>query len=329
VSNPNFSTILSTTLNNYRKTLTDNIFMDRPLAWHLVESKKRVRMEDGGVKIIEPLRYAAGQATSYTGWDQIAITPQTGLTAAEYDWKQIVATVAISKLEQLQNSGDQQVINLVKAKVEQAEDTLKDLVNTMLWADGTGNSGKHWAGILSYITTANSSVGGIDGATQAYWRNTIVDPGTAVPITLAHLFQAINTAANGNDKVDAMFTSLAIYGKVEALFQPQVQYMDVKAANAGFDNLTVKGVPLFFDNAGTTPAATKVFGVNSKYLTVVGHSDDWFVNGDFTDAGQNTASAHATSGAATTVNGKYSLITATGNLVCSNRARQFVLTDIV
>jgi hypothetical protein len=326
VANPNFGAVLATTLNNYRKTLVDNIFLDRPLAWHLVESKKRVRMEDGGNKIVEPIMYDDGQAVAYSGWDQIAIATQTGISAAEYDWKQIAATVAISKLEQLQNSGESQVINLVEAKVKQAELTLKNLVNTMLWGDGTGTSSKEWAGLLSYITLTNTSVGGIDGATQSYWRNTIVDPGTAVPITLAHLFEAINTSANGNDKVDAMFTTLALYGKVEALFQPQVQYMDVKAANAGFDNLTVKGIPLMFDNAAV---ASKVYGVNSKYLQVVGHSDDWFVNSDFSDATSNTASAHATSGAATTVNGKYSLITATGNLVCSNRKRQFVITDLV
>jgi hypothetical protein len=37
---------------------------------------------------------------------------------------------------------------------------------------------------------------------------------------------------------------------------------------------------------------------------------------------------HATSGNLKTVNAKASLITATGNLVCSNRARQFVIFDL-
>lgn len=322
MSNPNYSAILSTTLNNYRKTLTDNIFKDRPLGWWLTD-KKRTRMISGGNKIIEPLLYAGGQANSYSGWDQLALTPQTGISAAEFDWKQIYASVAISGLEEAQNNGEEEVLNLLDAKIMQAEETLKDLVNTMLWADGTGNSGKHWAGIQSYITLTNTSVGGIDGATQAYWRNIVSDPGTAVPITLKLLFDCINQAAKGNDKTDALFTTLSIYSSVESLFQPQVQYMDVKAANAGFENLTIKGVPLFFDNAA---AAGKVYGINSKYLTVVGHKDRWFKNSDFVDG---TASAHATSGLSNTVDGRYSMITAYGNLTCRNRARQFVLTDVV
>jgi hypothetical protein len=324
MSNPNFSTILATTIHNYRKELVDNIFKDRPLAWWLMD-KKRTRMEAGGVKIVEQLLYAGGQANSYTGYDQLDITPQTGISAAEYDWKQIYASVIISRLEELQNSGEQQVINLLKAKIFQAEETLKDLVNTMLWADGTGNSGKHWAGLRSYIHNAPSgagTVGGIDQATQAYWRNTILDAGTAAALTLAQIFTAINTSAKGNDKVDAMFTSISTYGQLEALFQPAVQYEDVHAANAGFDNITVKRVPVFFDNAA--PAST-IFGINSKYLTLVGHKDDWFVSSDFMDPAMTN---HATSGNLKTVNAKASLITATGNLVCSNRARQFVIFDL-
>ena len=328
MSNPNFTAILSTTLNANRSDFVDNIFRERVLSWFLVESKKEnLKLEDGGNKIVEQLMYAQGQASSNSEWDQIAIAPQTGFSAAEYDWKQIYATVAFSRLEQLKNSGEAQIINLVESKVKQARLTLQDLVNTMLWGDGTGNSGKHWAGIKTYITVANSSVGGIDGATQAYWRNVVVDAGTLGPITLALLFSAINQSSNGNDKVDGLFTDLNQYGKVEALFQPQVQYMDVKAANAGFENLTVKGVPLFFDNAQSTTAG-QVYGLNSKYLHVTGMKDDWFVAGDASDASANVASTHATSGAASTVRASYNLITATGNLVCSNRARQFVLTDL-
>ena len=81
MSNPNFTTILSTTLDNYRKQLTDNIFNDRPLSRWLM-SKNRTRMLSGGVKIVEPLIYASGQAGAYGGYDQITITPQTGITAA-------------------------------------------------------------------------------------------------------------------------------------------------------------------------------------------------------------------------------------------------------
>ena len=326
MSNTNFSTLLSTTLNNHRPRLTDNVFKDRVLSWFLLD-KKRSRMDDGGVKIVEPLLYAAGQAGSYSGWDQIAITPQTGVTAAEFDWKQLCATVAISGIEKAQNSGENQILNLVKTKVEQAEETLKNSMNTMLWGDGTGNAGKDWNGIGAAIA-ATGTYGGIDGAANAYWRSHVVDVSgdSGVPaktITLEKLFSAINTSANGNDKVDGMFTTTAIYTEVEGLFQPQVQYQDVKAANAGFENITVKGIPLYFDQAAT---AETLYGINSKYLTVVGHKDVWFDSSGDDDAPMS--SAHATSGAGVVVDGTYRLIRTFGNLTCRNRARHFRLNYI-
>lgn len=321
--NANFDTLLSTTLNNHRPRLTDNVFKDRVLSWFLLD-KKRSRMDDGGVKIVEPLLYAAGQAGSYSGWDQINITPQTGVTAAEYPWKQLYATVAISGLEKAQNSGENQVLNLVKTKVEQAEETLKNNINTMLWGNGTGNSGKDWGGIAQAIS--NTGVyGGIDAAVDTWWRSHYVDVSgdagvTAKTVTLEKLFSAINKSANGSDKVDGLFTNVDIYGEIEGLFQPQVQYQDVKAANAGFENLTVKGIPLYFDQAAP---AERIFGINSKYLTVVGHKDVWFKSTG--DDSTPAHSAHATSGAGIAVDGTYRLILTYGNLTCRNRARHFLM----
>jgi hypothetical protein len=48
------TSILSTTLENYRPQLTDNVFGDRPLSAWLM-SKKRTRMLSGGSDIREPM----------------------------------------------------------------------------------------------------------------------------------------------------------------------------------------------------------------------------------------------------------------------------------
>ena len=42
--NSNFDTLLSTTLANYRSTLTDNVFTARPLTYQLME-KGRIRID--------------------------------------------------------------------------------------------------------------------------------------------------------------------------------------------------------------------------------------------------------------------------------------------
>ena len=331
MSNPNFTTILSTTLNNYRKELTDNIFKDRPLSRWLME-KNRTRMLSGGVKIVEPLIYASGQAGAYGGYDQITINPQTGLTAAEYDWRQLYATIAISGIEEAQNNGKEQIVNLLEAKIMQAEETLKDAVNVMLYSNGTGagvqgTANQQWLGLSALIAGNNApagtptTVGGIDATANAYWRS-IVRDNAAAALDLDVMNNVYNSASKGNDTIDAIFTTQGQYEKYEALLQPQVRYQDVKSANAGFQNLMFKNAPVFWDADCT---ANTMYGINSKYLTLVGHKDRWFKNSGFTE---NMASSGTTSGASTVSDARYALITAYGNLTVRNRARHFRLYNL-
>jgi hypothetical protein len=108
MSNPNFDALLSTTLANYRDQLTDNIFTARPLTYFL-QDKGRIRMLNGGTKIVEPLIYGQNSTVgSYSGYDSIALTAQGGITAAEYDWKQYAASIAISGIEEAKNNGEQE-----------------------------------------------------------------------------------------------------------------------------------------------------------------------------------------------------------------------------
>lgn len=328
MSNPDFSVLLSTTLSKYSDKLTDNIFSDRPLSMWLKEGG-RTRMLSGGNTIVEQLIYAGGQSGSYSGYDQISITPQAGITAAEYDWKQIYATVAISGIEEAKNNGKEAIINLLEAKIMQAEETLKEDFNAQLFGDGTGNSGKVFDGLDAAISGLDNDTvtqvevgvqdwGGIDGATQAYWNSVIAGiDDTATDLSLAAMTTPYNSASKGNDKPDAMFTTQTLYEAYEALLLPSVRRSHEKSADAGFDNLLFKGKPIFYDD--DCPAGT-LFGINSKYLKLVGHKDRWFKNSGFTD---NAASGHATSGATNITDARYALITAYGNLTCSNRARQF------
>ena len=54
MSNTNFNTLVSTTLKNYRTTLTDNITGHNAL-WYQLKERGFIREEDGGTSIVEPL----------------------------------------------------------------------------------------------------------------------------------------------------------------------------------------------------------------------------------------------------------------------------------
>ena len=308
MSNPDFDVLLSTTLKNYRDQLTDNVFTDRVLT-HYLMSKNRIRMVNGGNTIVEPLIYGQNSTvSSYTGYDTISLTAQTGITAAEFQWKQYAASIAISGIEEAKNNGEQAIINLLEAKIMQAEESMREGFNVMFYGDGTGNSGEDWNG-LGNIVEATGTVGGINRATvgNEYWRS--YEQNTATALTLAQMATAYNSVSVGNDHPDMILTTQTLFEKYEALLQPQLRYTDAKTADAGFQNLLFKAAPVAFD-AGCT--AGVVYFLNSKYLTLVGHSSKWFEQTKFVRPENMDA--------------RYALILCYGNLTVRNAKKQGKLT---
>jgi hypothetical protein len=306
MSNPNFDAILTTTLANYRDQLTDNVFSARPLTYHLM-NKGRIRMLNGGSKIVEPLVHGLNTTVAaYSGYDTISLTPQTGISAAEFDWKQYAASIAISGIEEAKNNGEQEVINLLEAKIMQAEESMREGFNQMFFADGSAANA--WNGLGNLIETGNT-VGGINSATAGneYWRS--YEENTAGALTLGQMATAYNSVSVGNDHPDMVLTTQTLFEKYESLLQPQLRYTDTKTADAGFQNLLFKSAPVTFDVHA--PAGTMFF-INSKYLSLVGHSGKWF---------ENTAFVRPEN-----MDARYALILCYGNLTVRNRKRQGKLT---
>jgi len=307
--NANFDALLSTTLANYRAQLTDNVFTARPLTYFLMD-KGRIRMVDGGTKIVEPLIYGQnGTVASYSGYDTISLTAQDGMSAAEFDWKQYAASIAISGIEEAKNNGEAAIINLLEAKIMQAEESMREGFNQMFFGDGTGNSGKNWNGLGNLVESGNT-VGGINSANgqgNDFWRS--YEENTAGALTLAQMATAYNSVSVGNDHPDMILTTQTLFKKYSALLQAQLRYTDTKTADAGFQNLLFKAAPVAYDVHCT---AGVVYFLNSKYLTLVGHSGKWFQQTDFVRPENLDA--------------RYALIMCYGNLTVRNRAKQGKLT---
>jgi hypothetical protein len=269
--------------------------------------KGRIRMLNGGTKIVEPLIYGQNSTVgSYSGYDSIALTPQEGISAAEFEWRQYAASISISGIEEAKNNGEQEIINLLEAKIMQAEESMRESFNTMFFADGTGNSGKDWNGLGNLVESGNT-VGGIDSNTYTWWKS--YEDNDAVALSLADMSTAYNSVSVGNDHPDVLLTTQTLFEKYEALLQPQLRYTDTKTADAGFQNLLFKAAPVMYDVHCT--AGTFYF-LNSKYITLVGHSDKWFSQTAFISPEDTDA--------------RYALIMCYGNLTVRNRAKQGKLT---
>ena len=305
-ANSNFDNLLTTTLANYRSTLTDNVFTARPLTYKLMEGG-RIRMLNGGTKIVEPLIYGQNSTVgSYSGYETLSLTPQEGISAAEFEWKQYAASIAISGIEEAKNNGEQEIINLLEAKIMQAEESMRESFNQMFFADGTGNSSKDWNGLGNLVESGNT-VGGINSSTYSWWQSK--EENTATALTLAQMSSLYNSVSVGNDHPDLLLTTQTLFEKYEALLQPNLRYTDTKTADAGFQNLLFKAAPVMYDVHCT---AGVFYMLNSKYLTLVGHSGKWFSQTSFISPED--------------VDARYALIMCYGNLTVRNRAKQGKLT---
>jgi hypothetical protein len=311
--NANFDEILSTTLNNYIPKLTDNVFSARPLFYALTNGQT-MRTVSGGVKIIVPLIYAGNStAGSYAGTDPIEITAQTGISAAEYDWKQYAATVTISGIEEAKNNGEAQIIDLLEGKIFQTQETIIENLNAMFYSDGQGNSQKDMHGLNELVGTG-MTVGGIDAtdADNDWWRSKLTDENGA--LATASMASVYNDCSVGNDQPTIIIGSQAAYEAYEAGLTANIRYTDTDMADAGFQNLMFKGAPVTFDNQ-TGQLDNKLFFLNTKYLQLVRHSDVWFKATPFVRPNNTDA--------------VYSQILCYGNLTTSNRSRQGMLYGIV
>jgi len=310
--NANFDALLSTTLANYRSQLTDNVFTARPLTYTLMD-KGRIRMLNGGTKIVEPLIYGQNSTVaSYSGYDSLALTPQEGISAAEYDWKQYAASIAISGIEEAKNRGTEAIIKLLNAKIMQAEMSLKTTLNEQLY--GSASAGSDFNGLGNIVATQNNTVGGIDSTTNTWWNPT---QATTMNATLAlhNMADVYNRASKGSDVPDLIVTNTSLFEKYESLLTNNVRYQDVAKANAGFQNLMFKQTPIVFDlELAVDSSDAPMYFLNTKYLKLTGLNGYWFTTTDFMN------------GTVAGVDARYALVLAYGQLTCSNRQRQGYLT---
>ena len=311
---PDFDSLLTTTLRNYRSTLVDNVFSENPLFMRL---KEKIRYEDGGEQISVPLMYGQNSTVkTYSGYDRLDITPQEGLTTVLFPWRQIAGSISISGIEEFKNSGKSRILSLLQARVKQTEMSLVEAFGEMIFGDGT-TVDRNWYGLDLLIGDENSAVtdvGGIDcaDAGNEFWRSQVVDADDLASQVRSDAVwtNVYNSANQGADKVDLLVTTQDLYEHYEAGLAENIRYTSTNEADARFSNLLFKKIPVFFDD--WAPAGSTYF-INSKHLELVGAKGTWMRQTPF--------------GEVPDVDGKWAQILTYGNMVVDNRRRQGLVID--
>ena len=322
--NDRIDEIFATTLNNYKKTLEDNIFGSFPLFDYMNTKGGAKVLEDTAAPIIVPLMYGTNDTVkSYSGYDLISTTPQGGIGDAIYTMKQIAGTVVIDRFSKRKNAGRSQIINLVSAKMKQLELSFQDKLSTMIFADGSGNSSKDIDGLAKLVSstpTVSSTVGGFDQAAFEWWQNyqdTAIKTTDAYDNLIADIGKGYNTVSKRKDHPDLAITTQNIYQEIEKLLIKTMSYntdalgSQLRDANLGFENIKYRGMIITFDE--DCPANT-LYILNTKYLKLNVDRETDFITLDT----QRPVNQDAT----------ITPILWYGNMTVSNRKRQGVLSGI-
>ena len=237
--------------------LVDNIFQSTA---GLMRIKSKCYKKGSGERVMQPLAYATTTAAGrFTGSDTLQTAANDQITAAEFTWKQYYASIQITRLDELKNTGRQAVINFVKSKVQLAEQSLAVILATDLYGDGTTTNSI--VGFKAMYAGTGTTYGGISKTTYSWFRGQADT--TTTSITYPGLRGTIGDCTIGNDRPTVILTTQDIYDDINALFQPQQRFVDSKTADAGFTNILFEGTPVIVDNYVTSGDC---FFVNEKYV---------------------------------------------------------------
>jgi hypothetical protein len=315
-----YDNLSALTRDKYIPLLVDNIFDSNILTHRMLRKSKAAA---SGNKVLQPLEYGKADAKGfYSGYDVLDTSPTEVFTDAAYDWVQSYATISISGKEEALNDGPERVIDLLEAKVKNAEKSLKDLFGTTLFGTNTAVA-TGFLGLGAVVDNSGNTIGGIDSSTYTWWKAQEQAAGSDTFSTVAassgansigrELRKMYGACAVDSDVPTIAVTTQIVFDAYEESLSAQKRFgaSSKSLADAGFQNLMYRNMPIVVDDH-CEPG--ELYMLNEKYLQFRHHRKRNFMFEGFQKpVNQDAAVAK---------------ILWLGALTCSNRARQGKITGL-
>ena len=311
MASPNLSEIVTTTLRNRSRTLSDNVSNHNALLRRLRENGNQTSVT--GRDIVRELEYADnGTVQFYSGYETLDVSPSDVLSAAVFEYKQLAGNVTISGLEQVKNSGTEAIINLLEARINVLEKSMMNSLSTSIYSDGTGSSGKEVGGLqLLVADSGTGTIGGINSSTFTFFQNK-QSTATSSAFSTSNVQSDMNDMylqlVRGADSPDLIMAGTNAYKAFLGSLQAIQRITSDDLANSGFTSVQYLNSDVVFDSACNT---NRMYMLNTDYLRLEVAASRDFVPGE----------------AKMSVN-QDAMVTPmfwSGNLTCSNRALQGVI----
>jgi hypothetical protein len=276
-ANTSITDIIATTIEKRSKKIRDNVTKNNGLLTYIKE-KGNIREFSGGSSIIEEISFAENaNAGWYSGYDLLPVSAQDVLSGAQFDIRQAAVPVVISGLDQLKNSGPEQMIDLMEGRMKVAESTMANLISAGLYSDGTGSGGKQLIGLdlAVPVTPTTGTYGGIDRATWAFWRSKST---TIASLTTATVQPAMNamwaSLQRGMDRPNLVLTDSLFWAQYVGSLQALQRFTSPESANLGFPVVKFMDADVVMDGGiGGNATARTAYFLNTNFLHYRPHRD--------------------------------------------------------
>ena len=336
MATPNTDNITTTTLQLIRRRIADNIFKANPLAAWLL-SQGRVKTETGGKFIAEPLMYATNSTVqAYSGYDRLNISPTQELTEADYNWRQAAVSITISGEEELKNSGETAVFDLLKSKLKVADMSMRQWLDEKFHAAASSkDTNKDVLGLDEIIDDSPDAgwgtLGAINSATYSFWRNQVgpnmaggntmpggtgdggIDDPVHISAATSDFNDVLNRMMNNCGKMqtapDLIITSQTAFEHYENNNNDKLQLTDLSMMDIGFHALRYRGARMVWNEniktGGTGADTHPVYFLNSQFMGFTLHTKRNFAMSNFVSPWDQDA--------------RVAQILIAGNMTCNNR----------
>lgn len=218
------------------------------------EKQGGIKRKSFGATLEVPLDYKRNPGGEFLASDlaPVSLTKTEVITTASYAIAELSVPVTWSKKDEVQNPSENQKVALVKGLLENGINSHDDLIEQAVFA-ATATNG--FGSLVLYLpTSGQGSNGGIDSATETWWRhpqNTYVDD-TDIE---AGMTTTWNQATKGSGST-LMPTLIVSDASTQAIFegtqQANQRFTDGEDLKAGFKVLAFKTSRYCFSQYATT-----------------------------------------------------------------------------
>lgn len=245
---PEFTELFATTLEKYESELVDNVLTSHPT----LDLFKSNAKSSHGRSLVIPLRAARLHRTSVTDSSGTFSTSVDGkvVGAAVYDWSRPIVTPTRVEWEELQqNTGEQELIDLLKAHKDTAVDDHATFLAQGLH-DKTPVAGMFQS--LETIVSDTGEIGKIDPATagKEYWRSSVhtsSQAGESIIKAFRTLENDIIVATKGRHSCDAIVAGRDVYEEYVDHLDDKVRYVNAEGGQTKFKGVWFGNIEVRLD----------------------------------------------------------------------------------